>query len=38
MFTATLNDKIKRIAKKFMNENLKQIVINEEKNLTLHGL
>ncbi len=37
MFTATLNDKIVRTAKKFMN-NPKEIKINEEKNLTLHGL
>ena len=38
MFTATLNDKIVQIAKKFMKSNAKEIKINEEKNLTLHGL
>lgn len=38
MFTATLNDKIVETAKKFMRENPKEIKINEEKNLTLHGL
>ena len=38
MFTATLNEKISKIAKKFMKENPKMIIINEEKNLTLHGL
>lgn len=38
MFTATLNEKMIEIAKKFMRENPKMIVINEEKNLTLHGL
>lgn len=38
MFTATLNEKMIETAKKFMRENPKMIVINEEKNLTLHGL
>jgi ATP-dependent RNA helicase UAP56/SUB2 len=38
MFTATLNEKITTVVKKFMRENPKMIVINEEKNLTLHGL
>ena len=38
MFTATLNEKITSIAKKYMNKNPKEIIINEEKNLTLHGL
>lgn len=38
MFTATLNDKIKAVAKKFMRENPKMIVINKEQELTLHGL
>jgi ATP-dependent RNA helicase UAP56/SUB2 len=38
MFTATLNEKITATAKKFMRENPKEIKINEEKNLTLHGL
>jgi ATP-dependent RNA helicase UAP56/SUB2 len=38
MFTATLNEKITLVVKKFMRENPKMIVINEEKNLTLHGL
>lgn len=38
MFTATLNEKITIIIKKFMKSNPKMIVINEEKNLTLHGL
>jgi ATP-dependent RNA helicase UAP56/SUB2 len=38
MFTATLNDKIRKVAKKYMKDQAKQIIINEEKNLTLHGL
>jgi len=38
MFTATLNDKMIAIVKKFMRDSPKMIVINEEKNLTLHGL
>lgn len=38
MFTATLNEKMIETTKKFMRENPKMIVINEEKNLTLHGL
>ena len=38
MFTATLNEKMIEIVKKFMRESPKMIVINEEKNLTLHGL
>lgn len=38
MFTATLNEKMTETTKKFMRENPKMIVINEEKNLTLHGL
>lgn len=38
MFTATLNEKMTEVVKKFMRENPKMIVINEEKNLTLHGL
>lgn len=38
MFTATLNEKITNTAKKFMRSNAKEIKINEEKNLTLHGL
>jgi superfamily II DNA/RNA helicase len=38
MFTATLNEKITVTVKKFMRENPKMIVINEEKNLTLNGL
>lgn len=38
MFTATLNEKITTTVKKFMRENPKMIIINEEKNLTLHGL
>ena len=32
------NDKIRAIVKKFMNESAREIIINEEKNLTLHGL
>ena len=38
MFTATLNEKMTETVKKFMRESPKMIVINEEKNLTLHGL
>ncbi len=38
MFTATLNEKMIEVVKKFMRESPKMIVINEEKNLTLHGL
>jgi superfamily II DNA/RNA helicase len=38
MFTATLNEKMIEVVKKFMKESPKMIVINEEKNLTLHGL
>ena len=38
MFTATLSKKIKQIAKKFMVEKAREIIIDEEKNLTLHGL
>ena len=38
MFTATLNEKITKVAKKYMKDQAKQIIINEEKNLTLHGL
>ena len=38
MFTATLNEKITVTIKKFMRETPKMIIINEEKNLTLHGL
>jgi len=38
MFTATLNEKIIETAKKFMRPNPKEIIITEEKNLTLHGL
>ena len=38
MFTATLNERIQKISMKFMRDSPKTIVINEEKNLTLHGL
>ncbi len=38
MFTATLQEKMIETTKKFMRETPKMIVINEEKNLTLHGL
>ena len=38
MFTATLNDKIKVTAKKFVRENPKMISIDNEQELTLHGL
>ena len=38
MFTATLNDKIKATAKKFMRDNPKMISIDKEQELTLHGL
>ena len=38
MFTATLNDKIKATAKKFMRDNPKMISIDNDQELTLHGL
>lgn len=38
MFTATLNKKIKLVTKKFMKEDAAEIIIDEEKNLSLHGL
>merc|ERR1712032_1550887 len=38
MFSATLNEKTRATCKKFMRKNVKEIFINDQSKLTLHGL